>query len=163
MCQATLQDLTGYVSRYKRQHPETFIVVTLHWGIEYQVMPTITQQNQAKKLIAAGADAIIGHHPHVVQRVEWIDGKPVFYSVGNLIFDNANPIAAEGILVKLVVGEFDEEELVGEGLVGEKHQQGRLRVTILPYRIVGGKPVLMGGGERDEFLGRLQKISGQLP
>jgi poly-gamma-glutamate capsule biosynthesis protein CapA/YwtB (metallophosphatase superfamily) len=165
MCQATIQDLKGSVLTYKQQHPEAFIVVTLHWGIEYQVMPTMMQQKEAKELIAAGADAIIGHHPHVVQRFEWIDGKPVFYSVGNLIFDNANPVAAEGILVKLVVGEFDGE-LVGEGLVGEEHQQGQRRrsgVKIVPYRIVGGKPVLMEGGERDVFFGRLQEVSDRLP
>ena len=145
MCQATIQDLKEAISTYQHQHPETFIVVTLHWGVEYQRMPTPMQRNQAKELIAAGADAIIGHHPHVVQRFELIEGKPVFYSIGNLIFDNANPLAAEGVLVRLSFWEDGSD------------------VKIVPYRIVGGKPVLMEGKEKREFLGRLQGISDELP
>jgi poly-gamma-glutamate synthesis protein (capsule biosynthesis protein) len=124
MCQATIENLEAAIAAYRVAHPQTYIIVSLHWGIEYQKMPTALQRAQAKALVAAGADAIIGHHPHVVQTYEQVDGKPVFYSVGNLIFDNPNPLTHDGILVKLTIGE-DESN-----------------VQVIPYRTDEGKPVL---------------------
>lgn len=62
-------------------------VVSLHWGAEYQAEPTPRQQALARTLANAGADLIFGHGPHVVQRVEKIDGSLVAYSLGNLLFD----------------------------------------------------------------------------
>lgn len=103
MCQATIDDLTKAISNYKATHAGDHIIVTLHWGVEYQTAPTSVQRDEAKALIDAGADAIIGHHPHVVQKYEKLGGKPVFYSVGNLIFDNSNPATLNGVLIKLLI------------------------------------------------------------
>ena len=63
------------------------VVVNIHWGVEYQHQFNKTQQNIAHKLIDTGADIIIGHHPHVVQGIEIYKNKPIFYSLGNFIFD----------------------------------------------------------------------------
>ena len=60
MCQATIEDLKKAISIYREQHPKRFIVVTLHWGVEYQTLPTMMQRHQARSLVEAGADAIIG-------------------------------------------------------------------------------------------------------
>ena len=49
----------------------------------------------------AGADAVIGHGPHVVQPIEWIHGKPVLYSVGNFLFDQPDPKLSNGIAAGL--------------------------------------------------------------
>jgi gamma-polyglutamate biosynthesis protein CapA len=62
-------------------------IVYIHWGNEYELMHSATQESFAKKLVAAGADLIIGHHPHVTQDIGIIDGVPVLYSLGNFIFD----------------------------------------------------------------------------
>lgn len=62
-------------------------VVFIHWGEEYESMQNQAQRQFAEILIEAGADLIIGHHPHVVQGVEIIHDTPVFYSLGNFIFD----------------------------------------------------------------------------
>lgn len=62
-------------------------IVYIHWGIEYDLTSSPRQQTVAEWLVAAGADLIIGHHPHVVQEVGLIEGVPVFYSLGNYIFD----------------------------------------------------------------------------
>ena len=59
----------------------------VHWGDEYELVHNAKQRDLAEKLIAAGVDLIIGHHPHVVQDIEVIDGVPVLYSLGNFIFD----------------------------------------------------------------------------
>lgn len=63
------------------------IIVNIHWGVEYKHKFNTTQQRVAHGLIDAGADIIIGHHPHVVEGMEVYRGKPIFYSLGNFIFD----------------------------------------------------------------------------
>lgn len=63
-----------------------FVCVYLHWGIERNTVPEQYQISMAHSLIDAGADAVIGAHPHVLQGVEYYHGKPVFYSLGNFIF-----------------------------------------------------------------------------
>jgi poly-gamma-glutamate synthesis protein (capsule biosynthesis protein) len=65
------------------------VVVSLHWGNEYQHLPTKRQRDIAHALVAAGCDVILGHHPHVLQPVEWLEAEGrralVAYSLGNFI------------------------------------------------------------------------------
>lgn len=63
------------------------IVVMLHWGIENYSYPSPSQRILAKKIIEAGANVLIGHHPHVLQGEEYIYNSVVSYSGGNFIFD----------------------------------------------------------------------------
>lgn len=65
-----------------------FTVVYVHWGIEKSTRPEEYQKSLARQYIDAGADAVIGAHPHVLQGIEYYEGKPVFYSLGNFIFSN---------------------------------------------------------------------------
>jgi poly-gamma-glutamate capsule biosynthesis protein CapA/YwtB (metallophosphatase superfamily) len=74
------------------------VVVSIHWGVEYQRLPGAGQREQAHWLIQQGADLIVGHHPHVVQPPECIDGHPVFFSLGNHVFDQSYPPAKEGMI-----------------------------------------------------------------
>ena len=53
------------------------------------------------KIIRAGADAIIGHHPHVIQKEEYFKGKPIFYSLGNFVFDQRKPETSQSLIVQL--------------------------------------------------------------
>ncbi|RMH62752.1 MAG: CapA family protein [Calditrichaeota bacterium] len=62
------------------------IIINFHWGIEKEHYPQPEQIRLAHRVLDAGADVIIGHHPHVLQGVELYKGKPVFYSLGNFIF-----------------------------------------------------------------------------
>ena len=62
-------------------------IVYIHWGEEYETTHNVAQRNFARKLVDYGADLIVGHHPHVVQGIEEIQGVPVVYSLGNYIFD----------------------------------------------------------------------------
>jgi hypothetical protein len=63
-----------------------WLIVSLHWGHEMSTLPSPEQRDQARRLIEAGVDVILGHHPHVVQPMESIEGRPVFYSLGNFLF-----------------------------------------------------------------------------
>jgi poly-gamma-glutamate synthesis protein (capsule biosynthesis protein) len=67
------------------------IIVSIHWGGEYQAAPGPRQQAIARSLAGAGADIIIGHGPHVLQRVEWVGETLVAYSLGNFLFDQPYP------------------------------------------------------------------------
>ena len=67
------------------------IVAYLHFGNEYSHAPNDDQVSIAHELIDYGADVVIGSHPHVTQGIEMYNGKPIFYSLGNFIFDQANP------------------------------------------------------------------------
>ena len=100
-------------SKYKRIYPGTFVIVLLHWGYEYQKMPETSQRAEAIRLIESGADAIIGHHPHVIQTIEYFNHKPVIYSLGNFVFDPKREEATKGLLVRLSISN-DKVSLVGE-------------------------------------------------
>ena len=63
------------------------VIVNMHWGREYEHQYNKRQQEIAQALVDRGADMIIGHHPHVVQGMEIYHNKPIFYSLGNFIFD----------------------------------------------------------------------------
>lgn len=64
-----------------------YVIVSPHWGVEYKKTPVARQVNLAHAFIDAGADLIVGHHPHVVQTAEKYKGKWIYYSLGNFIFD----------------------------------------------------------------------------
>lgn len=64
-----------------------YLVVFPHWGDEYEIVQNERQTILAHQFIDAGADAVIGAHPHVVQQFENYKGKPIFYSLGNFVFD----------------------------------------------------------------------------
>ncbi len=63
------------------------VIVMPHWGIEYQKTPSKLQRSLAHQWIDAGADIIVGSHPHVVESIEEYNGHKIFYSLGNYIFD----------------------------------------------------------------------------
>ena len=65
-----------------------YLIVSVHWGYEYQHSPDWgTEIEPGHAFVDAGADFVIGHHPHVVQSFEVYNGKLIFYSLGNFIFD----------------------------------------------------------------------------
>ena len=77
--------------------PNNIVVVSLHWGIEQTHEPQSSQVAEAHAIINAGADAIIGHHPHWPQGIELYRGKPVIYSLGNFINGYINPVERDNI------------------------------------------------------------------
>jgi len=86
-----------------------FVIIIPHWGTEYQGAHNSNQEYLAKKWISAGADLIVGSHPHVVEDYQLLDGVPVIYSLGNLVFDQYfSEETQEGLIVK---GEISEETI----------------------------------------------------
>ena len=82
-----LKEWPETVRQARAKWPRALILVSLHWGEEYVTQAPLAHQKLAKALVDAGADGVLGHHPHVLQPVEVYKGAPILYSMGNLIFD----------------------------------------------------------------------------
>jgi poly-gamma-glutamate capsule biosynthesis protein CapA/YwtB (metallophosphatase superfamily) len=83
--------------RSVRPHVD-YLVTSFHWGHTYNRQPSEKAQQKARLAIESGADIVIGHHPHLLQPLEWYRGKPIFYSLGNCLMGSGNG-KAEGLAV----------------------------------------------------------------
>lgn len=70
---------------------QDYVMVFVHWGIERDEKPQEYQRALAKQYLDAGADIVIGSHPHVLQGIEYYKGKPIVYSLGNFVFGSSIP------------------------------------------------------------------------
>jgi poly-gamma-glutamate synthesis protein (capsule biosynthesis protein) len=81
-----------------------FVIVYTHWGNEYQTKFSASQQEKARRFVDAGADIILGSHPHVIQPIEIYKNRPIFYSLGNFVFDQIFSFeVTHGLAVKLTL------------------------------------------------------------
>jgi poly-gamma-glutamate capsule biosynthesis protein CapA/YwtB (metallophosphatase superfamily) len=123
------------------------IVVTFHWGVPYQREPSHEDRAKARFAVDCGADAVIGHHPHIVQPYEIYRGCPIFYSVGNFSFGSRNS-RAEGLLV------------------GVRFEDTRTVVNVYPLYVknrdprVNYQPKVLAGRAAERALSKLVMISG---
>lgn len=79
------------------------VIVSFHWGEEYETKHNAFQERIGHLAIDSGADLIVGHHPHVVQDIEEYNGKYIAYSLGNFIFDQNFPGTEEGLMLRAFV------------------------------------------------------------
>lgn len=116
-----------------------FVVVSMHAGSEYKKEPSQFQKDFAHAAIDAGASVVIGHHPHVIQPVEYYNNGVIFYSLGNFVFD-----------------QFFSDD-VRTGLVAKIHfEKGqRPAVEFFPVRIDSAQPRILEGTEREQMLKKL--------
>ena len=77
------------------------IIVSMHWGTEYTHVPTEEEREIAKYLASLGVDIIIGHHPHVIQPIEYVDDTLVIYSLGNFISAQDGTAKRVGMMASL--------------------------------------------------------------
>ena len=95
------------------------VVVLPHWGVEYRAAPTSKQRMHARALVEAGATVILGSHSHWAGPMELVDGSPVFYSLGNLVFDlTRSEETVEGLILEMT-------------FVGARPTQIRLHPTVM--------------------------------
>lgn len=84
-----------------RENGSSIIIAYLHYGNEYSRSPNGNQVKISHELINDGADIVIGSHTHVTQGVEMYNGKPIFYNLGNFIFDQSNPATHRSYFLNL--------------------------------------------------------------
>ena len=99
--QEPFDSLVNRVKAIKMADSIAVVIVNLHWGAEHTLRPLPQQRLEAHALIDAGADVIIGHHTHTLQSTETYRGKPIFYGIGNFIFDQQRPLNTEACIVRL--------------------------------------------------------------
>ena len=82
------------------------VIPFVHWGIEYQLIPSAEQQSIARTAIDVGADMVVGSHCHWVQGMEVYQGKPIIYSLANFVFDQDWSLETkQGLIMHLVFRE----------------------------------------------------------
>lgn len=125
------------------------LIVSFHWGGELLTAPKKYQVRLAHRTIAAGADLILGHHPHVVQGIEVFRGKIIAYSLGNFVFGSYSKNVRESMLLELTAG-----------------KQGIRRCRIWPINVdnreVEFQPRFLTGEEKTNFIQNLQNLSAEL-
>ena len=78
------------------------VIPFMHWGWEHESRPSARQWQLAKRMIEAGADAVVGSHPHVTQGADVYRGRPIVWSLGNFVFDGfSSPETTHGWLLKM--------------------------------------------------------------
>ena len=133
----TTYDATQLVEEIRKAKESCdFVVVLVHWGIERNTFPEDYQKTLACQYIDAGADVVIGSHPHVLQGIENYQGRPMFYSLGNFIFSNG---PYESIVVEL--------ELTGD----------ETRVCVIPCASEGNQMGLLS--DKQSYYQRLEELS----
>lgn len=121
------------------------VIVNVHWGEEYRKNPTTKQIETGRKMIDAGADLILGHHPHIIEPIEIYKDRAIFYSLGNMTFDQIGKDENTGMGVEIDFG-YD---------TGDTQS-----VIIHPFKIEGYSPVFMNEIESELYCRDLRKESG---
>jgi poly-gamma-glutamate synthesis protein (capsule biosynthesis protein) len=131
------------ISRARQQ--ADYVIVSFHWGTEGRSDIQPYQQTVAHRAIDAGADVIIGHHPHVLRGIERYKSGIVFYSLGNFTFASKSKAAIDGAIVRL---HFDDG----------KREAELLPLDIL-HRRVGFQPRRVSGRQAEVIIERLNRLS----
>lgn len=127
-----------------RATPAMVVVVSFHWGEEFQNYPTEEQKRLARKAIDLGADLVIGHHPHAIQGLEIYKGKLIAYSLGNFIMDRQETDLARESMI------LDVEITSG----------GVRSATVQPVWIKDEQPYMMTGPDAESLRTKIRTISG---
>lgn len=118
------------------------VIVFMHWGEEYRSRPLKKEEDRARWLIDRGADMIIGAHPHWVQSISLYKGKPIFYSLGNFVFDQDWSLETkQGLAVRAVVSDTE------------------LAFDLYPIQIDKSQPSFVAGEELAKRLRELAVVS----
>jgi poly-gamma-glutamate capsule biosynthesis protein CapA/YwtB (metallophosphatase superfamily) len=92
------------IRRARQVHRADLVIPFMHWGWENERVANARQRQLARKMIEAGADAVIGGHPHVTQDIEHHQGKPIVYSVGNFVMkETDNEHQRQGWVLRLAL------------------------------------------------------------
>jgi poly-gamma-glutamate synthesis protein (capsule biosynthesis protein) len=154
VAEASREAVTQGVKAARARADVDFVVVSYHGGEEYVSAPLQLAIDLHHAAIDAGADAVIGHHPHVAQGIEIYRGKPIFYSLGNYL------MRIHGTHLETEIG-FFARIAFSKGAAP--------RASVCPFRVAGvvPRPVLLGDDPRRDlyermFRQRLRVVQGSL-
>lgn len=138
-----MDEVAAAIRSAKEQYD--FVIVSFHWGVEYQDDCNGDQVTDAHRAVDAGADMVLSHHPHVIQAVEYYQGKLIAYSLGDFVFDHYSRKTGEAFILEADLG-----------------PSGVANVRVVPVYLNGhGKPEYVSGAEATAILERLRAISAK--
>lgn len=166
------EDVDAMVRSIKKLKAEADIaIVSLHWGLPFSPADLAGYQMElGHAVIDAGADLVLGHHPHILKATEVYRGKVIFYSIGNFAFDHSTPLSAAAQALHPGYKEDPEyagyrfpadcrKTIVVKCLISDKRLQ---RVSVLPVYINGqAQPQLLRRDDKrfDEVVDYLKKVT----
>jgi poly-gamma-glutamate capsule biosynthesis protein CapA/YwtB (metallophosphatase superfamily) len=124
-----------------------FVIVSFHWGTEYTERANEDQRRLAHQAIDAGADLVLGHHPHVIQGLELYHDKLIAYSLGDFVFDHYSRKTGEAFVLQVTMT-----------------REGAPSLEVVPVYLSDstGVPAPVTGEEADTILTRLTRLSADL-
>ncbi len=124
-----------------------YVVVSFHWGAENSVVTKPYQILTAHSAIDAGADLVLGHHPHVLQGIERYKKGAIFYSLGNFTFNTASRTAKRSVIARISL------------------ERGIGRIELVPLNVLNSEvhfqPKVLAGKEGQEVIAHLGRLSGR--
>lgn len=122
-----------------------FVVVNLHWGNEKADTPDVWQVQLAHQIVDAGADAVIGHHPHVLQGIEKYKSGVIVYSMGNFVFGGNSRSSYTTGLFEIRLKDHDAE------------------YRFIPVKIENWRAMELTGSAGDSVIQQVQELSRIFP
>lgn len=127
----------------KKSHD--YVIVSFHWGVEYEDNANSDQVKKARRAVDAGADMVLAHHPHVIQGIEFYNGRLIAYSLGDFVFDHYSRKTGEAFILQADLG-----------------PDGTSEARAVPvYLDEYGRPEYVTGSHATEILTRLRQISAK--
>ncbi|WP_438496460.1 CapA family protein [Paenibacillus sp. IHBB 3054] len=138
----TAEPLMGAIKKSAKDNDYT--IVYIHWNQEFKDYPEDYARTLAKQMIDCGADIILGAHSHNLMGIEYYKHKPIYYSLGNFVF-NRSTRGGEKTLHSMLVN----FTISDSGVTGK----------ITPVKIIVGQPNFMGNAYNQETIKRMNKLS----
>ena len=146
------------------------VIAVLHDGLEYSDVPPVETRSRFRFLAENGADIVIGHHPHVLQGLEWHGSTPIAYSLGDFLFHNSLPHVAQRNFSRMALGRLapeavrcDPHKFARGAVLTVRFHNGKKSIQWHPFR--QGKnlqPKLSSESTYSEDLLRLEDLSAAL-
>ena len=140
-----------------REDGASIVIVHFHWGVERSYVPEESQRSLAQFTVDAGADLVVGHHPHVVQGIEEYNGKFIVYSLGNFMFGgNRNPADKDTYV-------FQQTFHIEDGTLTDKKE-----INVVPFSISSQpdrndyQPTRLDGTEKQRVMDKIIDVSNQI-
>ena len=150
----TVEQMKEAVAKAKMEGGN-LVIVSFHWGKERQYTPLDYQKEAAHAAIDAGADLVLGHHPHVLQGIEEYKGKYICYSLGNFCFGgNKNPKDKDSMIFQQTFT-FENGNLLDDD-----------QINIIPCSLSSSskkndyRPRVLSGKEKDRVMKKIEDMSG---
>ncbi|QQZ59040.1 CapA family protein [Paenibacillus sonchi] len=138
----TPEPMLGAIKKSAKENDYT--IVYIHWNNEFKDYPEPYARNLAKQMIDSGADIIIGAHSHCLMGIEYYKHKPIYYSLGNFVFNRSTR---------------GGDKTIHSMLVNFEISNNRVKSRITPVKITGGQPNFMGEAYNKDTIKRMNQLS----